>query len=99
MANCEWVYDMRLFGLPSLQPLSSFDASRYRGPTVESNWIIPQVFLGGAFPGKENEDLNDYFLLRLLKLGINTFVSLQEEYPLSEEESINNKLVYSNDLR
>ena len=53
----------------------------YRGPTDESNWVIPDRLLVGAYPGEAEDDAEHIQILRgILALGISTFVCLQEEY-------------------
>mmetsp|Transcript_18698 Transcript_18698/g.24343 ORF Transcript_18698/g.24343 Transcript_18698/m.24343 type:complete len:507 (-) Transcript_18698:197-1717(-) len=68
-----------------LPELDSFDyiaqhADEYVGPSDESNWVLPGVFLVGAFPGCPDDDENWDLITGILALGVTTFVCLQDEY-------------------
>jgi len=69
----------------SLPPLESFDVVRsrrpdYIGPTDESNWVIPEILLVGAYPSSLDDEENFQILSSLLNLKVTTFVCLQQEY-------------------
>ena len=49
------------------------------GPTEESNWVIKDRLLVGAYPASVYDDANARILSGILKLGITTFVCLQQE--------------------
>jgi len=56
------------------------------GPHDESNWVIPQKLIAGAFPGYTLDSENTESLIRVLNCGVNRFVCMQEEYdPLVKE--------------
>lgn len=66
-----------------LPALESFDAMKkevYRGPTDESNWVIPEHLMIGAYPGDVNDKTTYRNLGGIMRLGIGTFVCLQQEY-------------------
>lgn len=46
----------------------------YRGPTVSSNWLIPNKLLVGGYPDRDDD------IKALENAGITTFVCLNEEY-------------------
>lgn len=50
------------------------DKNIYKGPTSESNWLIPGRLLVGAYPS-EDDDLE-----KIMESGINTFVCLNNDY-------------------
>lgn len=50
------------------------------GPTEESNWVIHQRLLVGAYPSDVHDATNTKILTSILKLGVTTFVCLQSEY-------------------
>ena len=54
----------------------------YTGPTEESNWLIPNILLVGAYPSDSsgNPELSTSIQKKLLDVGINTFVCLNIEY-------------------
>ncbi len=66
--------------LPPLPPANSVDTSLYRGPTEESNWVIFGRLLVGAYPSSQHDPTNTAILTSLLRLGVTTFVCLQQEY-------------------
>ena len=51
----------------------------YVGPTGESNWVIPQMLLVGAYPANEHDSDTFDLLTGILKQGVTTFVCLQVE--------------------
>jgi len=67
---------------PDLEPFSSIarHPMDYCGPSDESNWVLPGVFLVGAFPGCPDDDENWELITSILSLGVTTFVCLQDEY-------------------
>ncbi len=67
---------------PNLLSLEEINVRRmdYRGPTDESNWVIPSVLLVGAYPSSLDDEQNKSILLSILRLGVTTFVCLQHEY-------------------
>jgi hypothetical protein len=69
---------------PALEPQSSILTHRsdYLGPTEESNWVIPNCLLVGAFPSAVEDYKNTEILKGILDLGITTFVCLQQEFQL-----------------
>jgi len=73
------------FGLAFPRNLPPMDevrkrSSMYEGPTDESNWVIPDRLLVGAYPAHKEDDLHEEQLTVLLKCGVTTFVCLQSEY-------------------
>jgi len=58
----------------------------FRGPTPWSNFVIQGRVLVGAYPATINDSETRDILLKLLKLGINTFVCLQAEFNLGVSE-------------
>jgi protein-tyrosine phosphatase len=74
-AHKEWAFQ-------ELEPFNSI-ARRgmdYCGPSDESNWVLPDVLLVGAFPGVPDDDENWELITSILGLGVTTFVCLQDEY-------------------
>ncbi len=65
-----------------LEPIKdmSFSPLRYRGPTTESNWVILDRLMMGAYPASTNDDQHYEISRRLLNCGIRTYVCLQDEY-------------------
>ena len=53
----------------------------YVGPTTESNWVILDRLLVGAYPGVNDDDDNMSLLWSILTQKITTFCCLQVEYP------------------
>jgi protein-tyrosine phosphatase len=66
--------------IPSLPPVKSVNAELYMGPTEESNWVIYGHLLVGAYPSSTNDLANAQLLTSILRLGVTTFVCLQQEY-------------------
>jgi len=64
-----------LLVLPHTRPLQ-----QYVGPTEESNWVLLDRLLVGAYPAALDDALNDEIVSSILRLGIDTFVCLQAEY-------------------
>lgn len=50
------------------------------GPTEESNWVIFPRLLVGAYPSSVHDATNASILTSILRLGVTTFVCLQQEY-------------------
>ena len=71
--------DFRSFTFPALQPLKDLRQQDYIGPTTESNWVIPNVLLVGAYPATSEDDETFEILASILTLGIKKFVCLQQE--------------------
>jgi len=67
-------------GIPPLPAAASVDPSVYRGPTEESNWVIYNRLLVGAYPSSQHDPTNTAIITSLLRLGVTTFVCLQQEY-------------------
>lgn len=65
--------------LPALPPVRAVDPDAYVGPTEESNWVIKGRLLVGAYPSSVHDEANARILTGILKLGITTFVCLQQE--------------------
>jgi hypothetical protein len=65
--------------LPDLAEVMS-EATAYVGPTRESNWVILDRLMVGAYPSSFDDDENDEILSGILQCGISTFVCLQLEY-------------------
>jgi len=63
-----------------LEDSSTIDFNRYCGPTPESNWVLPGVFLVGAYPASQDDAETFDLLTSILKNGITKFVCLQQEY-------------------
>lgn len=66
--------------VPSLPPVRLVSASAFMGPTEESNWVIYDRLLVGAYPASTHDAANAAVLTSILRLGITTFVCLQQEY-------------------
>ena len=68
--------------LPALPPLGEAAANVdvYRGPTDESNWVVPGRLMVGAYPASLDQELHERQISSILELGIRTFVCLQREY-------------------
>jgi hypothetical protein len=49
------------------------------GPTEESNWVMYGRLLVGAYPASVHDEANTRILSGILRLGITTFVCLQQE--------------------
>eukprot|EP00520_Triparma_pacifica_P017866 CAMPEP_0118641952 /NCGR_PEP_ID=MMETSP0785-20121206/5582_1 /TAXON_ID=91992 /ORGANISM="Bolidomonas pacifica, Strain CCMP 1866" /LENGTH=602 /DNA_ID=CAMNT_0006533483 /DNA_START=19 /DNA_END=1823 /DNA_ORIENTATION=- len=70
-------------------PLESFDEidrkrAKYCGPTTESNWVVIDKLLVGAYPGVVEDEENMNLLWSILTQRITTFCCLQVEYPSSQ---------------
>lgn len=52
---------------------------QYCGPTPESNWVIPGILLVGAYPASQDDVETVDLITSILRLGITTFVCLQQE--------------------
>ena len=57
------------------------------GPIDESNWVIPNKLIAGAYPGFTLDSENTGSLIKLLNCGVNRFVCMQEEYDPFAKES------------
>ena len=66
--------------LPSVHSVRERGLAFYAGPTDESNWVIPGRLLVGAYPSSNHDELNEAILTSILRLGVTTFVCLQQEY-------------------
>ena len=68
--------------LPKLETYGQILMKRdeYVGPTDESNWVLPDRLLVGAYPASMNDEENDRWLGDVIKQGVTTFVCLQREY-------------------
>mmetsp|Transcript_77942 Transcript_77942/g.156008 ORF Transcript_77942/g.156008 Transcript_77942/m.156008 type:complete len:541 (+) Transcript_77942:72-1694(+) len=75
-----WMH--KSWDFPELEPFNSIARHTidYCGPSDESNWVIPDVLLVGAFPGCPDDDENWELITSILSLGVTTFVCLQDEY-------------------
>jgi hypothetical protein len=57
------------------------ESALYVGPTRESNWVLLDRLMVGAYPASPFDDLeNEQILGSILECGITTFVCLQMEY-------------------
>lgn len=56
------------------------EAALYVGPTRESNWVILDRLMVGAYPSSFDDDENEEILRGILECGVTTFVCLQLEY-------------------
>ncbi len=65
--------------VPPLPPVHKINPDAYVGPTEESNWVIYGRLLVGAYPSSVHDDANTRILTGVLRLGITTFVCLQQE--------------------
>jgi hypothetical protein len=65
--------------IPALPPVRTINPDAYVGPTEESNWVIYGRLLVGAYPASVHDEPNTRILSGILKLGISTFVCLQQE--------------------
>lgn len=61
-------------------PISNTDLVKFRGLTYESNWIIINKVLCGAFPGGYDDRVHCAYISTLLRQGIGTFVCLCNEF-------------------
>jgi hypothetical protein len=68
------------YSFPVLEASSHTTFDRYCGPTPESNWVLPGVFLVGAYPASQDDAETLDLLTSILKNGITKFVCLQQEY-------------------
>ena len=69
--------------IPSLLPSFEYirqNRGKYRGPIPESNWVIPNHLVVGAFPATPRDEETIQNLFGILTQGVTTFVCLQEEY-------------------
>lgn len=66
--------------LPQLESFDTMKKEVYRGPTDESNWVIPGHLMIGAYPGDISDKTTYRNLGGIMRLGIGTFVCLQQEY-------------------
>lgn len=66
--------------LPSLEPLDCIKKEKYCGPTDESNWLIQDHLMIGAFPADISNHITYHNLGNIMRLGIGTFICLQQEY-------------------
>jgi len=73
----------------SIAPMATDDDETVLGPFPNSNWVIKNQVLCGAFP-MVNSTSTDR-LETLLKLGITTFISLQEEVPVIARKNSANR--------
>lgn len=71
--------DFRTHKFPALQSFHEIKQEEYVGPTTESNWVIPNLILVGAYPATQEDDETYEILTSILKLGIKKFVCLQQE--------------------
>ena len=55
------------------------------GPFSNSNWVIKNKLLVGAYPYNINKERS--YVRRLRKVGVNIYISLQSEDELSKLES------------
>jgi hypothetical protein len=65
--------------LPELSEVMT-EAPTYVGPTRESNWVILDRLMVGAYPSSFDDTENEAILSGILECGISTFVCLQLEY-------------------
>jgi len=65
--------------LPDLSEVMA-EAPSYVGPTRESNWVILDRLMVGAYPSSFDDAENEQILRGILECGITTFVCLQLEY-------------------
>lgn len=56
------------------------DKLTYHGPHVESNWVLKDHLIAGAFPAYETDDETYKSLTNILNSGVTDFVCLQAEY-------------------
>jgi hypothetical protein len=54
-------------------------ASDAAAPTSSSYWVVPSLFLAGAYPGDLDPDVRRTKVRALLAAGVRTFVNLIEE--------------------
>jgi len=60
---------------------------KYFGPHIESNYIIPDVLIAGAYPADNDDYTTETNLCAILNAGVTCFVCLQSEYDDSVPES------------
>jgi len=65
--------------VPPLPPVRTINPDSYVGPTEECNWVIYGRLLVGAYPASVHDEVNTRILTGILRLGITTFVCLQQE--------------------
>jgi len=65
---------------PPLEKYEDLTMNNYVGPTGESNWVIRNFLIAGAFPAAKSDDDTNALLNKILDANIDTFVCLQAEY-------------------
>lgn len=71
--------DYRNFVFQPLESESKVTFDKYCGPTPESNWVVPNMLLVGAYPASTDDDETLDLITSILKQGVNKFVCLQQE--------------------
>ena len=59
--------------------MSKVTFDNYCGPTPESNWVVPNMLLVGAYPASTDDEETLDLITSILKQGVNKFVCLQQE--------------------
>ena len=73
--------------LPDVQSVLA-RKDEYVGPTRESNWVILDHLMVGAYPSSFDDNENDAILSSILECGVTTFVCLQQEYQHGVSEAL-----------
>jgi protein-tyrosine phosphatase len=85
------------FSIPT--PFDEIKREDIFGPLDESNWVIPNKLIAGAFPGFVFDAENTDSLIKILNCGVNRFVCMQEEYnPLTPESEWRSVLYRKNPI-
>lgn len=80
-SNTSTYVDFRNFQFQPLEPITELQFKDYVGPTPESNWVVRNKLLVGAYPASVDDNETFFLISSILKLGITKFVCLQLEYP------------------
>jgi len=71
--------DYRNYVFQALESVSKVTFDNYCGPTPESNWVVPNMLLVGAYPASTDDEETLDLITSILKQGVNKFVCLQQE--------------------
>lgn len=71
--------------LPPLKYIRN-NTHEYTGPTDESNWVLKNRLIIGAYPGAVDETLHQDLLTKIMRARVTTFVCLQSEFDFDATE-------------
>ena len=71
--------DYRNYVFQPLESVSKVTFDSYCGPTPESNWVVPNLLLVGAYPASTDDEETLDLITSILKEGVTKFVCLQQE--------------------